>query len=164
MGISSGHSGRQHSPFPKCCSPSVPCCVIQIPMIHLSQKSPEYLKLTGKSTKSRLASGQGNTRCDLGESRSWYDVDTQSNNGFENKIGRNKTTEKRGGNSANQQNTCNNSTFFLVSYRRKGNFSYPWRRRLQENRRKTTTFNLRKHKSAKTRKPKYSNEFHFCSN
>ena len=28
-----------------------------------------------KSTKSRLASGQGNTRCDLGESRSWYDVD-----------------------------------------------------------------------------------------
>jgi len=33
-------------------------------------------------------------------------------------------------------NTCNNSTFFLVSYRRKGNFSYPWRRRLQENRRK----------------------------
>merc|ERR1711972_1244683 len=54
-------------------------CVIQIPMIHLSQKSPEYLKLTGTSTLSWLASGQGNTRCDLGESRSWYDVDTQSN-------------------------------------------------------------------------------------
>merc|ERR1712121_415793 len=61
---SSGHSGLQHSPFRKCCIPSAPYCVILIPMIHWSQKSPEYLKQTGTSTQNWRVSGQGNTQCD----------------------------------------------------------------------------------------------------
>merc|ERR1711974_451648 len=39
-------------------------CVILIPMIHWSQKSPEYLKQTGTSTQNWRVSGQGNTQCD----------------------------------------------------------------------------------------------------
>merc|ERR1711972_494991 len=63
----SGHSGHQHSPYQKCCFPSAPYCVIPIPMIHWSLKSPEYSKLIGTSTQSWRVSGQGNTRCDFRE-------------------------------------------------------------------------------------------------
>merc|ERR1712111_127808 len=61
---SSGHSGLQHSPFRKCCSPYAPYCVIQIPMIRWSQKLPGSSKQTGTSTHNLQRSGRGNMQCD----------------------------------------------------------------------------------------------------
>jgi len=54
-------------------------------MIHLSQKLPEYLKLTGTSTLSWHESGLGNTQCDSsGSERS--ETIYEQNNGLTKEI------------------------------------------------------------------------------
>jgi len=54
-------------------------------MIHLSQKLPEYLKLTGTSTLSWHESGLGNTQCDSSGERAKWDDDLRTEQRFNNK-------------------------------------------------------------------------------